>query len=315
MLLLHKLEFMMSIRKGIVMAGGTGSRLLPLTICINKQLIPVYDKPMIYYPLSILMLAGIREINLITSPKYLSSFIDLLGDGTQWGINIVYTTQSKANGLAEGITLSEDFLSGSPCALILGDNLFHGSSLISHLKSADSLTTGATIFVYPVKDPERYGVVEFDKNGKITGIIEKPKTPKSRYAVTGLYFYDETVVEKVKQVKVSSRGELEITSLNEMYLNEGKLNVEVLGRGMAWLDTGTPDSLHQASSFIRTLENRQGLKVACPEEIAWRSGWINNEQLISLSNKMNKTNYGNYLISLLGDSVEENILLDKNLTQ
>ena len=295
------------------MAGGTGSRLSPLTVCINKQLIPVYDKPMIYYPISILMLAGIREINLITSPKYLSSFIDLLGDGTQWGMNIVYTIQSKANGLAEGITLSENFLSGSPCALILGDNLFHGSSLISHLKSADSSKTGATIFAYPVKDPERYGVLEFDKNGKISGIIEKPKTPKSRYAVTGLYFYDETVVEKVKQVKVSLRGELEITSLNEMYLDEGNLNVEVLGRGMAWLDTGTPDSLHQASSFIRTLENRQGLKVACPEEIAWRSGWIDNDQLISLSNKLTKTNYGDYLISLLGDSVEENILLDKNL--
>lgn len=286
-------------RKGIILAGGKGTRLYPLTNPISKQLLPIYDKPMIYYPLSTLMLAGIREINLIVNPDNLVFYMRLLGDGSQWGINISYSEQMKPRGLTEGILLSEKFLDGSPAALILGDNLFHGSTLIKHLKSGNSFLEGATIFAYRVNDPKRYGVLEFNKNGDILSIEEKPILPKSNYAATGLYFYDETVVEKAKNVEISSNGELEITSLNQIYLKEKKLKVEIMGRGMAWLDTGTYESLHKAGSFIRTIEDRQGLKVACPEEIAWRQHWITDDQLRMLSKPLLNSGYGNYLIDLL----------------
>jgi len=286
-------------RKGIILAGGNGTRLAPLTNHISKQLLPIYDKPMIYYPLSTLMLAGIKDINLIVNPENKESFIRLLGDGMKWGINIGYSEQIEPNGLAEGIILSEKFIEGSPSALILGDNLFHGSTLMSHLKSGDSLENGATIFAYRVKDPERYGVLEIDNYGKVLGIEEKPSSPKSNYAATGLYFYDESVVEKAKKVTISKSGELEITSINQMYLEERNLNVEIMGRGMAWLDTGTHESLHKASSFIRTLEDRQGLKVSCPEEIAWRQNWINDEQLEEIAQPLLKSGYGGYLLNLL----------------
>ena len=286
-------------RKGLILAGGSGTRLAPVTIPISKQLLPIYDKPMIYYPLSTLMLAGIREINLIVSPENKDSFLRLLKDGSQWGINISYTEQIKPNGLAEGILLSEEFLRGSPVALILGDNLFHGSNLIKHLESGDSFSEGATIFAYRVKNPERYGVLEFNNRGEILGIEEKPIIPKSNYVATGLYFYDETVIEKAKKVRVSSNGELEITSLNQMYLKEKKLKVEIMGRGMAWIDTGTHQTFQQAGSFIRTLEDRQGLKVSCPEEIAWRQKWISDDDLRILSKPLLNSGYGNYLIDLL----------------
>ena len=286
-------------RKGIILAGGKGTRLAPLTISTSKQLLPIYDKPMIYYPLSTLMLAGIKDINLIVNPENKLSFLKLLKDGRQWGINISYSEQRKPNGLTEGILLSEKFLNGSPAALILGDNLFHGSTLINHLYSGDSYLEGATIFAYRVKDPERYGVLELNNDGDVLSLEEKPKFPKSNYAATGLYFYDETVVEKAKKVKVSTNGELEITSLNQMYLNEKNLKVEVMGRGMAWLDTGTHETLHKACSFIRTLEDRQGLKVSCPEEIAWRQNWISDSELRSLAEPLLNSGYGRYLIDLL----------------
>ena len=261
-------------RKGIILAGGNGTRLAPLTNAISKQLMPIYDKPMIYYPICTLMLAGIQQINIVVSPDNIDSFRRLLGNGSKWGINISYTKQFAPNGLAEGILLSEEFLDGSPVALILGDNLFHGSSLMKHLNSGNAAISGATIFAYRVKDPQNYGVIEFDNKGRVLSLQEKPKFPKTNYAATGLYFYDENVVEKAKKVKISANGELEITTLNQIYLEEDELNVELMGRGMAWLDTGTHEYLHKASSFIRTLEDRQGLKVSCPEEIAWRKNGL-----------------------------------------
>ncbi len=297
-------------RKGIILAGGHGTRLAPLTNHISKQLLSIYDKPMIYYPLSTLMLSGIKDINLIVNPENKESFFRLLGDGRKWGINIYYSEQIKPNGIAEGIILSEKFINGSPSALILGDNLFHGSSLMKHLKSGDSIKIGATIFAYRVKDPERYGVLELNNNYKVLGIEEKPINPKSNYAATGLYFYDESVVEKAKQVRTSKSGELEITSINQMYLEQNNLNVEIMGRGMAWLDTGTHESLHKASSFIRTLEDRQGLKVSCPEEIAWRQKWINDEQLEEIAQPLLKSGYGKYLLNLLENPSIDSFLSD-----
>ena len=285
-------------RKGIILAGGTGSRLFPITNGVCKQLLPVYDKPMIYYPLSTLMLAGVREILIITTPEDLENFKKLLGDGNNLGINLHYEIQDKPQGLAQAFLIGENFLDGSPSIMILGDNLFYGKGFVNQLKAA-SLRKNSTIFAYPVSDPERYGIVDFDKDGKVKSIEEKPLQPKSKYAITGLYFYDESVVEKAKLVTPSDRGELEISDLNKFYLEEGTLNVELFNRGMAWLDTGTTDSLLDASSFIKTIESRQGFKISCPEEIAWRNGWISDEQLISLSQALKKSGYGRYLINLL----------------
>ena len=287
-----------SFRKGIILAGGTGSRLFPITNGVCKQLLPVYDKPMIYYPLSTLMLAGVREILIITTPEDLENFKKLLGDGNNLGINLHYEIQDKPQGLAQAFLIGENFLDGSPSIMILGDNLFYGKGFVNQLKAA-SLRKNSTIFAYPVSDPERYGIVDFDKDGKVKSIEEKPLQPKSKYAITGLYFYDESVVEKAKLVTPSDRGELEISDLNKFYLEEGTLNVELFNRGMAWLDTGTTDSLLDASSFIKTIESRQGLKISCPEEIAWRNGWISDEQLILLSQSLKKSGYGRYLINLL----------------
>ena len=287
-----------SIRKGIILAGGTGSRLFPITNAVCKQLLPVYDKPMIYYPLSTLMLAGVRDILIITTPEDLENFKKLLGDGNNLGINLHYEIQDKPQGLAQAFLIGENFLDGSPSIMILGDNLFYGKGFANQLKAA-SLRKNSTIFAYPVSDPERYGIVDFDKDGKVKSIEEKPLEPKSKYAITGLYFYDESVVEKAKLVTPSDRGELEISDLNKFYLEEGTLNVELFNRGMAWLDTGTTDSLLDASSFIKTIESRQGLKISCPEEIAWRNGWISDEQLIALSQSLKKSGYGRYLINLL----------------
>ena len=261
-------------RKGIILAGGNGKRLAPITTAISKQLLPIFDKPMIHYPLSTLMLAGIKEILIITKQKDLNSFKELLEDGKQLGIDITFLTQKSPDGLAQSFLIGENFLNNSPVVLILGDNLYHGSSLVGQLKKANSKESGSTIFAYPVQNPKRYGVIEFDQDGRPIGIEEKPQEPKSRFAITGLYFFDNTVVEKAKKVKPSKRGELEITSIINMYLEEQNLDVEFLGRGMAWLDTGTFDALHQAGSYIRTLEKRQGLKIGCPEEVAWRNGWI-----------------------------------------
>ena len=296
-------------RKAIILAGGKGSRLSPITLAISKQLMPIYDKPMIYYPICTLMLAGIKEINLVVSYDYLDFFRKLLGDGSKWGLKIFYTKQFAPNGLTEGIILSEEFLDCAPAALILGDNLFHGSSLMKHLNSGNSRINGATIFAYRVKDPQNYGVIDFDNEGKVLSIQEKPKLPKTNYAATGLYFYDKNVVEKAKSVKISPNGELEITSLNQIYLEENALNVELMGRGMAWLDTGTHESLHKASSFIRTLEDRQGLKVSCPEEIAWRKKWINDDQLRELAKPLMKSGYGNYLINLIKNQSIDNLFI------
>ena len=301
------------LHKGIILAGGSGTRLAPLTDCISKQLMPLYDKPMIYYPLSTLMLAGVKEVLIIVSKKNLNSFKKLLANGSQWGIKINYEIQEKPEGIAQAFLIAEKFLSGSPAILILGDNLFHGTNLIDHMKRALRKTKGATIFAYPVIDPERYGVVEFDRKGKVIAINEKPSQPKSRYAVTGLYFYDESVVEKAKKITPSKRGELEITTLNNLYLDDGELQVETMGRGMAWLDTGTHDTLHEAGSFVRTIEHRQGLKICCPEEIAWRSSWIDNNQLVKLSQPLLKSGYGEYLMKLLKESDADHELLDKNL--
>ena len=287
-----------SFRKGIILAGGTGSRLFPITKGVCKQLLPVYDKPMIYYPLSTLMLAGVRDILIITTREDLENFKKLLGDGNNLGINLHYEIQDKPQGLAQAFLIGENFLDGSPSIMILGDNLFYGKGFVNQLKAA-SLRKNSTIFAYPVSDPERYGIVDFDKDGKVKSIEEKPLQPKSKYAITGLYFYDESVVEKAKLVTPSDRGELEISDLNKFYLEEGTLNVELFNRGMAWLDTGTTDSLLDASSFIKTIESRQGLKISCPEEIAWRNGWISDEQLISLSQALKKSGYGRYLINLL----------------
>lgn len=281
------------------MAGGSGTRLHPITQAVSKQLLPVYDKPMVYYPLSTLMLAGIRDVLVITTPVDQPSFERLLGDGSAWGMAIRYAVQPSPDGLAQAFLIGARFLDGAPVALVLGDNLFHGHDLSVQLQACSGGGVGATVFAYPVRDPERYGVVDFDAQGRVLSLEEKPKRAKSRYAVTGLYFYDNTVVERAERVQPSARGELEITDLNRQYLEEGLLRVELMGRGMAWLDTGTCDSLHEATSYIRTLEHRQGLKVGCPEEVAWRQGWISGEQLKRLALPLKKSGYGSYLLSLL----------------
>lgn len=285
-------------RKGIILAGGKGSRLSPITNVVSKQLLPIFDKPMIYYPLSTLMLSGIKEILIITNEKDKTLFQSLLGDGEKLGISIQYKTQKNPDGIAQAFLIADEFIKDKPVTLILGDNIFYGKGLVNLLQNAHN-NSNATIFAYPVKDPERYGVVEFNKDLKVLSIEEKPKLPKSNFAVTGIYYYDNTVLEKAKSIKFSKRGELEISDINNLYLKENSLNIELFGRGMAWLDTGTFDSLNEASIFIKTLENRQGLKISCPEEIAWRKGWIDDEDLIRLSKPLEKSGYGKYLISLL----------------
>jgi len=289
----------MNNRKGIILAGGKGSRLYPITEAVSKQLLPIYDKPMIYYPITTLMSIGIRDILIITTPQDQNKFKHLLNDGKQWGVHFEYKVQEEPKGIAQALTIGEDFLGNAPSVLILGDNLFHGASLQKVFNEGNKRKDGATIFAYPVKDPERYGVVDFNEEGLVLDIEEKPEFPKTNYAITGIYFFDNSIIKKALKVKLSKRGEYEITDINKMYLEEKSLHVEIMGRGTAWLDTGNHDSLHEASGYIKTLENRQGLKVGCPEEISWRNGWINNNQFRELATNLKSSTYGKYLLNLI----------------